>query len=37
MLQDDFSIVHDLEDQDADAKHLGFGWVPPEAIGHLRV
>lgn len=37
MLQHDFSIVHDLKDQDANAEHLGFGWVPPEDVGHFWV
>lgn len=37
MLQNDFSIVHDLKDHDANAEHLGFGWVPPEAVWHFVV
>ncbi len=37
MLQDDFSIVHNLENQDTDTEHLGFGRVPPEGIGYFWV
>lgn len=37
MLQDYFSIIHNLKHQDANAEHLIFGWVPPEAVRHFWV